>query len=302
MTLPNFLIIGVAKAGTTALYEAVKLHPQIYMSPVKEPGFFTFVDSPLVLRGPRSDVYRSRIIADQATYEQLFAGVTDQLAIGEASQQYLSCWHPERTAANIKRLIPTAKLIAILRQPADRAYSSFAHRVQIGFEPERNFRKMLRAAERPERRQWLSYRCQNDGFYYANLKPYFAAFPREQIRVYLYEDWNTQPHQVLTDIFQFLGVTAQITPAMTQRQNETTWVRQPALATFLAQPHPVKRQLARLLRPRLYQHLMSGLAAWNQGKPPTLDRRLRRELTDRYRDDILQLQELIGRDLSHWLV
>jgi len=302
MTLPNFLVIGVAKAGTTALYEALKLHPQIYMSPIKEPGFFTFVDSPLVLSGPGVAVYRTRIIADRTTYEQLFAGATDHIAIGEASQHYLSCWHPERTADNMKKLIPAVKLIAILRQPADRAYSSFAHRVQIGNEQERDFRKMLIAAARPERRQWLSYRCKNDGFYYTNLKPYFDQFSREQLRIYLYEDWNSKPQQVLTDIFRFLGVEEQITSAMTQRQNETTWVRNQTLAELLHPSHLIQRGLARLLPRTGLKRVVATVKAWNQRKPPPLDPQLRSELTAVYRDDILQLQELIGRDLSHWLV
>ena len=302
MTLPNFLVIGVAKAGTTALYEALKQHSQIYMSPIKEPRFFTFVDSPLALSGPGAARYCATAITELGTYQRLFAGVTNQIAVGEASQDYLSCWYPERTADNIKKLIPTAKLIAILRQPAERAYSSFAHQVQIGNEQERDFRQMLIAAARPERRQWLSYRCKNDGFYYANLKPYFDQFSREQLRIYLYEDWNTKPQQVLTDIFRFLGVEERIKPTMTQRQNETTWVRNQTLADLLQPSHPIQRGLARLLTPTARKRVVTPLKGWNQTKPPPLDQQLRHELTAMYRDDILQLQELIGRDLSHWLV
>ncbi len=302
MTLPNFLVIGVAKAGTTALYEVLKQHPQIYMSPVKEPGYFTFVDSPLMLCGPGAAKYRALAIADLALYQRLFDGANNQLAVGEASQDYLSCWHPERTAENVKKLIPTANLIAILRQPADRAYSSFTHQVQIGNEQERDFRKMLVAADLPARRQWLSYRCKNDGFYYAHLQPYFARFGREQIRVYLYEDWNTKPQQVLRDIFRFLGVDDATTAVMAQRQNETTWVRKQNLVALLQPSHPFKRWLAHRLNPNMRSRIIKGLLTWNQRKPPPLEPQLRRELTALYRDDILQLQGLIGRDLSHWLV
>lgn len=301
MTLPNFLLIGVAKAGTTALYQALKEHPQIYMSPIKEPRFFTFVDSPLTLGGPGAAAYRAWAITDLAAYQRLFADVTNETVIGEASPVYLSCWHPERTAANIKRLIPDVRLVAILRQPAERAYSSFAHQVQMGNEQERNFRKMLAVAARPERHNWLSYRCQQDGFYYANLQPYFARFHREQIRIYLYEEWNTNPQQVLQDIFGFLGVAATFTPLMTQRHNETTWVRNQKVAASLQRPSGWKRRLGHLLAPALRRQIMAGIKQWNRVKPPSLDPQLRSELTQMYRADILQLQDLIGRDLSHWL-
>ncbi|MFN8443091.1 MAG: sulfotransferase domain-containing protein [Caldilineaceae bacterium] len=246
--------------------------------------------------------YRAWSIIDLADYQRLFDSVTTQAVIGEASQDYLSCWQPERTAAKIKKLIPHVRLIAVLRQPAERAYSSFAHQVQLGNEREHNFRQMLLAADHPDRRNWLSYRCKHDGFYYANLKPYYEHFAHEQIRVYLYEDWNTKAQAMLSDIFQFLGVTPQITPTMTQRQNETTWVHHQIVTDLLQKPHWLKRWVTLLVNKPLRRRLVAAVQAWNRRKPPPLDPQLRSELTALYRNDILQLQDLIGRDLSHWLV
>lgn len=301
MTMPNFLIIGAAKCGTTALYETLQQHPQVYMSPIKEPRFFAFVDRPPSFRGPGSERYNRKNITELTVYQGLFDDVTTEKAIGEASPVYLSCWWPERTAENIRRHIPHARLIALLRQPAERAYSSYAHQRQIGSERIEDFRQALMAAARPDRADWLSIRYTGDGFYYANLKPYFERFPREQIRIYLYEDWNEHPRDTLRDLCRFLQVEEHFTPDLARRSNVTIWTRSQRLQRFLVHPHPLKR-LSRLCVPAAARlAVVDRLRAFNRTAPPPLDPQLRRELTAQYRDDMLRLQALIGRDLSHWL-
>ena len=117
MPKPTFLIIGAQKCGTDALYHALKQHPDIAMSPNKEPFFF-LMDGRLPdyrLPGPR---YTNRLVYDWEAYQQLFAGAEGKRAIGEASAIYLSSYFPEKTAARIRDRIPDAKLIALVRQPA----------------------------------------------------------------------------------------------------------------------------------------------------------------------------------------
>jgi len=140
-----------------------------------------------------------------------------------------------------------------------------------------------------------------DGFYYANIKPYFERFPREQIRVYLYDDWLTNPRQILRDIFGFLGVDDTFLPDMTRQHNVTFTLRSTTAHKILTQLHPIM-SLLKLILPQSPRRLMlSGLKLLNQTKPPSLDPEFRHQLTEGYREDILKLQDLIGRDLSHWL-
>ena len=130
MTMPNFLIIGAMKSGTTALYYYLEQHPDIYMSPVKEPNFFSS--------------HKQENAADTVTefgiYRQLFSGGSGKKAIGEASHSYL---YEPGAAAEIRRYIPEAKLIAILRNPIERAYSHFLHMVRSGTEPLDDFARAL---------------------------------------------------------------------------------------------------------------------------------------------------------------
>src|SRR5580765_3646808 len=121
MTLPNFLIIGAGKSGTTALYEYLKQHPQVYMSPVKEPRFFAFEGESVNFGGPWGERLNPEVMAFNsiASYSALFEDVEDETAIGEASPIYL--W-AAKAAARIHRRVPDARLIAILRDPVERAY------------------------------------------------------------------------------------------------------------------------------------------------------------------------------------
>ena len=124
MPMPNFLVIGAAKSGTTALYHTLKQHPQIFMSPVKEPHFFAFEGERPVYCGPGDrELFNPRVVFRLEDYVRLFDGLRAQTAVGEASVQYLM--RSDAAAARIRQHIPRAKLIAILRQPADRAYSHY---------------------------------------------------------------------------------------------------------------------------------------------------------------------------------
>ncbi len=123
MTMPNFLIVGAMKCGTTALYYYLEQHPQIFMSPVKEPNFFCFEG--------REGLDSGNSITDIAAYRGLFRGVSSERAIGEASHCYL---YEPRAVERIKHYTPDARLIAILRSPIERAYSHFLHAVRNGTE------------------------------------------------------------------------------------------------------------------------------------------------------------------------
>lgn len=297
---PNFLIIGAQKCGTTALYDVLRQHPEIYMSPVKEPFYFVLDGAPPSFQTP-SEEYRAMLRYSNESYAALFAGATNQRAIGEASALYLSSYQPERTAARIQAFNPQMRLIALIRQPAERAWSAFQYYYARGIEPLKRFEPALAAeATRQNNNDLPDLRHFANGCYFANLKPYFERFPREQIRVYLYEEWNQQPQAVLRDIFAFLGVdeTVVITP---QRQNVTVSYRAQWLHNFLNNPNPIRRRLEQILRGRLRARVYGKLRAYNRRRQPPLAAGLRRTLTERYRSDIEQLQTLIRRDLSHWI-
>lgn len=285
MTLPNFLIIGAAKSGTTALYEYLSQHPQIYMSPVKEPHFFSL--------GSKSG--KKIKFNNIEEYQELFKDVSEERAIGEASPSYL--YFPE-TYQRIQQSIPQTKLIAILRHPVDRAYSNFLHNQFLGWEKIEDFSETLEAEKtRYGNRRWgYAFYYKDCGFYYSQLKRYFDNFPQNQIKVYLYDDLQKDSQRLMQNIFAFLEVDSSFCPALSVKHNVSGVGKNKALHEFLLKTNPIKS----ILKPLVPGKLRTQIKNRSLTKPKLLPQ-LRQQLLEEYREDILQLQDLIQRDLSMWL-
>jgi len=314
MPTPNFLIIGAPKCGTTALYHYLNQHPQIYMSPVKEPNFFAFEGKKLTLRRPDSQqktnqdsviyVGTGRLresVTDIESYRALFRGVSNEIAIGEASTLYL---HSQRAPERIKNYIPEAKLIAILRNPIERAYSNYMMGVRHGKEALTDFAQALQEeTQLCSNLAEVSYVCR--GFYYKQLRRYFDIFSSDQIKVCLYEDLATSPSDLLRDIFQFLGVDESFTPDVSIKHNAggipQNRVMHRAFHVFQTELRPIRNILKQLLPERLYLNYKAQYYQKNLVKPQ-LSQEVRKQLLAVYREEILKLQDVIQRDLSGWLV
>jgi hypothetical protein len=299
MTMPNFLIIGAMKSGTTALYHYLRQHPQIYMSPKKEPRFFALEGKKPDFRGPK-DQERVNLgsITNVETYRALFQEVLGETAVGEATPLYL--YSPE-APKRIQHYIPDAKLIAILRNPIDRAYSSFMHCTRLGREPLRDFTRALQEEDRRIRENWSPiWHYKRAGFYYVQLKRYLDTFDKDRIKVYLYEDLQNDPIYTARDAFRFLDVDDTYVPDTSFKYNVTGIVKNRLLHEYVHEPNWIKSALRPLLPAKLRKRIRYNLKNRNLVKPP-LTPEMRRQLVGVYREDILKLQELIDRDLSGWL-
>lgn len=295
---PNFLVIGTGRAGTTSLYHYLAQHPQIFMSPVKEPKFFALEGHPLDFRGPGDDRIRAETTTTAAGYHRLFDGVRGEVAIGEASTLYLS--HPTAPTA-IARCLPAVKLIVVLRDPAERAHSAFQHLTRDGYEPETSFDDALRDEPRRIAEGWYYFWYYRDrGFYHRDLSRYFQLFGRRQIRVLLYEDLHQDPLGALEGCFRHLGVDPGFRPDVAARHNPSGRARSPRLQRFLARRHPLKEAAKALVPERLGHRLISWLQPSNLIRPP-LQPATRARLVEGYREDTLRLASLVDRDLSSWL-
>jgi hypothetical protein len=309
MTMPNFFIIGAMKSGTTSLYRYLEQHPQVYMSPNKEPNFFAvkgeeelYSDS---LKGP-GNLARLPGIRDIETYCELFKGVSNETAIGEASHVYL---YIPKAVERIKHYLPDAKLIAILRHPVERAYSHFMYRLQHGQEAlDADFLQLLQEEEERVSNDWSPvWHYKRRGLYYVQLKRYFDTFNRNQIKVYIYEDFfGDNVIDNVQDMFRFLGVDDTFVPDI-RIHNVSRIPRNTAFFKFITQSNSIKSILKPFLpkkwRGRIQTHLKQMYLKKEQHTiKPKLDPAIRRQLTEEYyKDDILKLQELIQRDISKWL-
>lgn len=300
MTMPNFLIIGAMKSGTTALYYYLRQHPDIYLNPkLKEPRFFCYEGLTLDFKGPADEFVYKTAVTNIEDYHKFFRNADAKRAVGEVSVEYLYVPH---TVESICSRIPHARIIAILRNPVDRAYSNYLHWVREGFEPCTNFADALRREPERIRENWAPHwHYVQVGFYCAQLKRYYENFDRAQIRVYLYEDFQTDPVGLVQDIFRFLEVDDSFVPDTSLRHNVSGIPRIRALHVLLNNSHhPIKTLLKPFMPRELRLRLQVQLRNRNLRKPPPLQPALRRQLVEVYRDDILQLQGLLERDLSPW--
>lgn len=310
MNMPNFIIIGAIKSGTTALYQYLKQHPQVYMSLTKETNFFALEGEKLEFYWPGVQerishdsikiiqAYRSSMVSDIEAYHAQFLEVSNELAVGEASPSYL---YSPKAAERIRQFIPSAKLIVILRNPVDRAYSNFLHCIRDGLEPHTDFAQALEDEKiRIQSNWWWGFYYLNLGFYYIQLKRYFEIFDRSQIKVYLYEDLNTNPIGLLHETFQFLDVDHTFVPDISTRYNATGIPRNKVLHALLTRSNLVKQGIKQFIPTKLYQPIRDNLMSQNLVKPK-LTPDLRRKLLEVYHQDIVKLEYLIHRDLSEWL-
>jgi hypothetical protein len=291
MTMPNFLIIGAMKSGTTALYYYLEQHPEIYMSPVKEPNFFSSQGQENV----------ADAVTHLAMYQHLFRGASGKKAIGEASHSYL---YESGAAAEIRRYVPEAKLIAILRNPVDRAYSHFLHMIRTGTESLDDFAQALHEEEVGIHKERTFQDYIGRGLYYDQLRTYFGTFPREQVRVYLYEDLSDAPISTVQDAFRFLKVDDSFVPDVSLRRNVSGHPKYKTLDGLLRRQSRIKHAAKIYLPARMRWRLSKAfddLKTRNLVVPPPLQSEVRRQLIRVYREDIQKVQELIHRDLSGWL-
>lgn len=264
------------------------------MSPVKEPRFFAYEGKAL---DPRVRMHRTTIV-DIESYRALFNGVSTEKAIGESSPSYL---HSSKAVERIKYYVPDVKLIAMLRNPADRAYSHFLHHVRIGVETARDFEEAfsnpggLRIGDWCPRRAQLSF-----GFYHEQLSRYHSFLRDGKMLVLLYDDFQRDQAGVVQEIFRFIDVTQTFIPGARKKVNPSGIPRSFFLDRLLGTRHPARRAARWLVPPRFRSPVSQRLRTVNLRKPP-LSPKLRRELVEYYRGDILKLQTLLDRDLSAWL-
>lgn len=302
MKMPNFLVIGAGKAGTTSLDQYLKQHPQIYVSPVKEPNFFALEGEKVDFRGPGAEnLINSWSVTDIESYSALFKDVKDEKAIGEVSPLYL---YSPKAPDRIKHYIPDVKLIAILRHPAERAYSAYLWLFGQDREKIKDFGKAIEAEESRIQSNWeWIWHYKNLGFYNTQLKRYYDRFDRQQIKVYLFEDLKNNGNALIEDLYDFLEVDKIYMPDTSMKfAYSVIPPKNQVLQDFLTQQNPLKEFLKSLLPANIRKPLSAKIYKKNMTQSLKISKEMRQQLIEVYREDILKLQELIQRDLSSWLV
>lgn len=286
--LPNFFIVGAPKAGTTSLYHYLESHPDIYMSPVKEPNYFSHEDI------VKQDLfYNEKGIASLAEYEALFNGATTEKAIGEASVSYLFY---DSVPGKIKKRVPDARIIIMLRNPVDRAFSHFSMDKRLGYVNE-SFESIFEHTGKSKLSHLYYQQYIELGNYYKQVKRYLDIFPKEQIKIFLLRDMKTDTPQLVKQLYKFLDVDENFVADVSEKFNSNAAPRT-KLMSRLYQNQKLRSNIRRVLPANTVETVKKFLFT---PKKESLPDELVVKLKAYYKSDIEQLENLLQKDLKVWL-
>lgn len=298
MGLPNFLIVGAPKCGTTFLYYYLDAHPDVFMSSPKEPLFLSWKAAHATANGPGdANALRLRVKSLEA-YTGLFPASGSYTVIGEASSDTL--YYHKTTAPLIENLMGrSTKILIMIREPASRAFSAYMHQVKAGLET-LSFPDALEAEENRIRSGWETvWHYKRAGLYTEQIRTFTEWFPH--LKIVVFDDLENKPIEILKDVCDFLGIPYHPMSHAERPKNRSGIPRSASLQRILNNPPGLIRYPVRWLLPtRLRHRLRLGLSDRNI-RPIEMSSELRQNLVGRFRDDILKLQGLIGRDLSGWI-
>lgn len=284
MTLPNFLIIGPGKTGSTSLWHYVRQHPDVFMSDFKEPSFF-WTEAPN---------WKENRVQTLQEYEKLFESAGSSAAVGEASATYFA--DPGAPTA-IKETLPDVRLIAILRDPRSRAFSQYVFQRMRNFERAESFLEAVAAEPTRSREELASYI--DPGLYHKHLTRYLAEFPWERLHLVFTDDLRAHPDDVMRDIFRFLGVDPSVEVDTSSDFTVSGRPRIKAVDTLMSNKNPLKRILG-AWAPEWARKAVRRLRNSNLERL-SMTAEERQALRPYFEDDIKQLETLLERDLSGWL-
>lgn len=300
-TIPNFLVGGPPKCASTSLYFYLKQHPDIFMSPVKQTKFFSLDYD----KG--TDFY----------VQNYFSGLTNESMAGEATPTYfLLPFVIER----IKRYNPDMKLIFCLRNPVERAFSGWSMRMNNGtevlsfqqameenlkqraehsFTGEQGAREWVADQKRNNRQDDAGFRTYIEGSMYAyNLKNYYRHFPQSQIKVIFLDSLKKDLHGTLRDLFAFLGVDTTYVIQHTEQKNTYKKSKIRFLDPVLGKNKKLSKMLSNVMPKGFKKKIMETM--YVEGSKDRITPEDRKFAYDIFKDEIVELEKLLGKDLSHW--
>ena len=302
--LPNFLIVGAAKSGTTSLYNYLKQHNEIFMpEKFKEPRFFI---APIIKgfnhNQPSGRRFMDNSIFEWQDYLKLFENIQEEKAIGESSVAYL--YYCKTAITLIKEYLGDIKIIISLRNPINRTFSEYLSSLRENRENiSTSFEEALKRENNRKVQNWPSYyHYTSKGFYYNQVKAYLDNF--DQVKIYLYDDLKKDTLGLVKDVYKFLGVDTSFTPDISIKYNVSGIPKNKFIHKFLKEPNILKsivKPVVKTLIPYKERLKIIEKIKMKNLQKPQMKPETREYLKNLYREDILKLQDLIKRDLSSWL-
>jgi len=286
--LPNFIIVGAPKAGTTSLYQYLSEHPQVFMSTPKEVNYFSREE--IEVQGLYYKAFKAGSLEE---YKLLFDNAKGRKAIGEGSVSYL--FYPN-TAAKIKESIPDAKIIILLRNPVDRGFSHYLMDYRLGL-VDLPYENIVRKISTSKNIGLYYQQYVELGLYYEQVKRYLEIFGTEQVKIYLQEDLRQDTKGIVFDLYNFLNIDKSFVPEVDIEHNAFLMPKNKFIHKLYSSS-TIRSCISSVVPNRVKYYLLNTL--FERKKKPILSQETRDFLLKIYESDIKNLEKLINRDLSFW--
>ena len=292
----DFFLVGAARCGTTSLYNYLNSSKHIFLPRVKEPNFFSDVDSPKSedFKPPKKGAsYHTKIIRDLKVYNELYVEALKNQLKGDSSPSYI--WDT-KVAKKLYHHNPNAKIIISLRHPVDRAYSHYVMNYYTGNEKNNSFEKALKSTKNST---WGSCNEYLEmGYYYNQVKAYYDLFPKEQIKILVYEDWTRNINSEIGEVFKYLGISvSESVFSQTVESNKIKPVKRKALLNMLRQ-----NKIKGLIKSVISQGKVDALKTYffydYYKEVEIINTALRLKLSKNFKNDISKLSDLTDIDFK----
>ena len=296
--LPNFLIVGAAKSGTSSLHNYLNQHPEVFMPSYNKEG--------MKVKEPRfliKDLVQHRLhngVWSWEEYKSLFNDVKGEISIGEATVLYL--YYYKHAIDNIKKYLgENVKIIIMLRNPTDRAYSAFQH-VSIGFKEQNSFEEALEIEKgRMDKESSLTpmVMYKEMGLYHDMVRAYKENF--KNVHIIFYEDFRDDTEGEIKKIFKFLGLSLSANIDFISRHNVggKRWKNEKMKHIF-TKNSLLKSALKKVIPKSLRKGVRDILISASTDKVAPMKENTRIKLNEFFIDDVKKLSDLLNRDLTHW--
>jgi Sulfotransferase family len=293
---PEFVVVGGSRCGTTSLHAALVRHPSLFVPPEKSPNYFTAPDVDALPDSTALRAMKGHSVTSEHEYLQLFAQAPSSRLAGEVSPVYLQSVH---TAARLAAFAPECRIIAMLRHPVHRAYAHWLGRRRDGLDAHDQFAAAIADdLANPAPRDVAFNRYLAIGRYAHYLAPFYAAFPRERIKVVFFDDFAASPRAVIDDVCQFLGVPSLGDAVPMEQRNKGGIIRNPVLRALWTRT-ALQRARLRGVLPAAVRDAV-GQVVLRDLERPRIEPALASSLVAYFLQDIAALEQLVARDLTAW--
>lgn len=294
--LPDFLVVGASKSGTSSIYHYLKQHPDIFLSDVQKEGRY-FSRMKGNFNGPGDSGINESIIPDIEHYRPLFNNHSNEKAVGDISPEYLY-FHQQAIPLIKKILGDETKIIIILRSPVERAFSGYMH-FKRDTRESLSFEEALEKEEERLNNNWIwAWQYKNSGLYYKQVKAYLDNF--KNTKVIVFDDFREQPQKILAEICEFIGVNPDFKFDTSYKYNVSGNPKNQVLYK-LETSRGLVNFFKKFIPKKVVRKLKNRLTGEKQMEKEEMNPETRQQLIEFFKEDVLKLQDLIQQDLSHWL-